>query len=169
VTRIFGLTGWSGSGKTTLIIRLLPVLTARGLKVSTIKHTHHDFAIDKPGKDSWRHRESGAGEVLIAGPARWALIHEHRGAPEPPLAELLRRMAPADLVLVEGFGSSDHPKLEVHRPSLGKTPVWPEERSIIAVASDEAIAAPLPLLPLDDTAAIADFILAHARPVEIPK
>src|SRR3546814_7799767 len=117
---IVGLAGWSGSGKTTLLVRLLPELTARGIYVSTIKHAHHDFDIDRPGKDSFRHREAGATEVMVASGYRWALMREHRGGPEPTLPELLARMAPVDLMIVEGFKWDPHPKLEVHRPALGK-------------------------------------------------
>ena len=116
--RIFGLAGWSGSGKTTLLTALIPELVRRGVRVSTIKHAHHEFDIDRPGKDSWLHRQAGASEVMVASPRRFALMHELRGAPEPTLRELLARMAPADLVLVEGFKRAPHPKLEVHRSAI---------------------------------------------------
>ena len=119
--QILGLAGWSGSGKTTLLTALLPLLTARGLRVSTVKHAHHGFDLDQPGKDSWRHREAGAHEVMIASSRRWALLHENEGE-EPSLAALLARLSPVDLVLVEGFKSYPHPKLEVHRPALGRGP-----------------------------------------------
>ncbi len=162
--RVFGLAGWSGSGKTTLLTRLLPELIAQGLTVSTVKHAHHSFDIDQPGKDSWRHREAGASEVLIASERRFALIHEHRGAPEPSLDALIRRMAPVDLLLVEGFKREAYDKLEVHRPALGKPLLCREDPHIVAVASDAPIAGlALPLLPLDDVAAIARFITAHCR------
>jgi molybdopterin-guanine dinucleotide biosynthesis adapter protein len=160
---IFGLAGWSGSGKTTLLTALIPALIARGLSVSTIKHAHHAFDIDQPGKDSWRHRQAGAREVLVSSARRWALMHELRGADddtEPTLDELLAHLSPVDLVLVEGFKRDPHPKIEVHRPSLGKPLLYPEDPHIVAVASDKPIAgAPLPLLPLGDAVAIADFML----------
>jgi molybdopterin-guanine dinucleotide biosynthesis protein B len=163
-TRIFGLAGWSGSGKTTLVIRLIPALTARGITVSTVKHAHHAFDIDQPGKDSWKHRAAGASEVLISSSQRWALMHEHRGAREPGLAELLAHMSPVDLVLVEGFKREAYPKLEVHRPSLGKPLLCEDDPDIVAVASDAPVAGlHVPRLPLDDAAAIADFILAQCR------
>ncbi len=159
--RIFGLAGWSGSGKTTLLAALIPELAARGLTVSTIKHAHHEFDIDRPGKDSWRHRQAGAREVMVASSRRWALMHELRDAPEPPFEDLVARMSPVDLLLVEGWKWHPHPKLEVHRPSLGKPLLHPEDPHIVAIASDEPIAAPIPLLPLTDASAIADFILDH--------
>ncbi|MGC4106902.1 MAG: molybdopterin-guanine dinucleotide biosynthesis protein B [Thermomicrobiales bacterium] len=157
--RIVGLTGWSGSGKTTLLTALIPLLRARGLSVSTVKHAHHGFDIDRPGKDSWRHREAGAREVLISGGTRWALMHELQG-PEPPLAELLTRLSPVDVVLVEGFKADPHPKLEVHRPALGQPPLWPGRSDIVAIASDVALpAGDRPVLPLNTHSAIADWII----------
>ncbi len=160
--RTFGLAGWSGSGKTTLLTRLLPELTRRGISVSTVKHAHHDFDVDKPGKDSWRHREAGATEVMVSSTARWALMHEHRGAPETTLAELVRRMSPVDLVIVEGFKGETHAKLEVHRPALGKPLLCRDDPHIFAIASDAPLAGvALPVLPLVDAAASARFILAH--------
>ncbi|MBI5163463.1 MAG: molybdopterin-guanine dinucleotide biosynthesis protein B [Magnetospirillum sp.] len=160
--RIFGLAGWSGSGKTTLVTALLPRLTAGGLRVSTLKHSHHDVEVDRPGKDSHRHREAGATEVIVASTVRWALIRERRDAPEPTLDDLIARLAPVDLVLVEGFKSAPHPKLEVHRPSLGKAPLWPGDPAIVAVASDVALGdIGRPVFSLDDPAAIAAFILAE--------
>ena len=161
--RIFGLAGWSGSGKTTLLTAVIPELAARGFSVSTIKHAHHQFDIDRPGKDSWRHREAGAGEVMIASARRWAIMHELRGGPEPPLDELIAHMTPVDLLLVEGWKHHPHPKIEVHRPALGKPLIYPEDRHVvaIAIASDEPFAAPLPLLPLGDPVAVAHFILDH--------
>jgi molybdopterin-guanine dinucleotide biosynthesis adapter protein len=162
--RVFGLAGWSGSGKTTLVTQLIPALIARGITVSTVKHAHHDFDVDQPGKDSWKHRQAGAHEVLIASAARWALMHEHRGAREPRLAELLAHMTPVDLVLVEGFKSDAFDKLEVHRASVGKPLLYPDDPDIVAVASDAPLAGlKLPRLALDDAAAIADFIIAHCR------
>lgn len=157
--RVFGLAGWSGSGKTTLLTKLIPELIGRGLTVSTIKHAHHEFDIDKPGKDSWLHRQAGASEVMVASSRRFALMHELREAPEPSLDDLVARMAPVDLLLVEGFKAHPHPKLEVHRPSVGKPFLYPADRHIVAVASDESLRLPLPVLPLADAARIADFIL----------
>jgi len=159
--RIFGLAGWSGSGKTTLLTAIIPHFVARGLVVSTIKHAHHEFDIDQPGKDSWRHREAGAHQVMVASARRWALMHELRGAAEPPLDELTAKMSPCDLLLVEGFKFHPHPKLEVHRPSVGKPLLYPEDQHIVAIASDEAFPATLPLLPLGDPPAVAGFILDH--------
>jgi len=159
---VIGIAGWSGSGKTTLVTRLLPFLVERGLSVSTLKHAHHSFDVDRPGKDSYRHREAGARQVLVASDQRWALMHELRGGPEPSLATLLAKLDPVDLVLVEGFKHEGHEKLEVYRPSLGKKPLWPQDPAVIAVASDAALPdCPLSVLPLDDIAAIADFLVAH--------
>jgi molybdopterin-guanine dinucleotide biosynthesis adapter protein len=155
---IFGLAGWSGSGKTTLMTALIPELAARGLAVSTIKHAHHEFDIDRPGKDSWRHRQAGAYEVMVASSRRWALMHELRDAPEPVLDELVARMSPVDLLLVEGWKRHPHPKIEVYRPSLGKPLLYPGDPWVVAIASDEKLDAPVPLLPLGDPAAIAAFI-----------
>ncbi len=162
--RLMGFAGWSGSGKTTLLARLIPALVARGLRVSSIKHAHHAFDIDQPGKDSHTHRMAGATEVLVTGGQRWALMHELRGAPEPPLAELLRHLAPVDLVLVEGFKRDAHAKIEVHRPALGKPLLQPDDPAIIAVASDAKLTLPVPVLPLDDPEAVAAFVVAQARP-----
>lgn len=158
----FGLAGWSGSGKTTLVRALIPALVARGLRVSTIKHAHHDFDVDRPGKDSYEHRAAGAGEVLVSSARRWALMHEHRGDREPTLDELLAKLAPCDLVLVEGFKGETHPKLEVHRPSVGKPRLAGEVPGVVAVASDEPLdGGGLPVLGLNDVAGIADFILDY--------
>jgi molybdopterin-guanine dinucleotide biosynthesis protein B len=163
--RVIGFAGWSGAGKTTLIKRLLPLLTARGVSVSTIKHAHHDFDIDKPGKDSYEHRRAGATEVLVTSTNRWALMHELRGAPEPDLPALLAKLAPVDLVIVEGFKRTVPIKIEVHRPSLGKPFIYPDDPAVIAVASDVPVSLPpgIPNLALDDVAAIADCVLRHAR------
>ena len=159
--QVFGLAGWSGSGKTTLLTRLILEITGRGLTVSTIKHAHHEFDIDKPGKDSWLHRQAGATEVLVASSRRFALMHELRKAPEPSLDELVARMAPVDLLLVEGFKAHAHAKLEVHRPAIGKPLLYPEDSHIVAIASDAALTAPLPVLDLADVARIADLILGE--------
>jgi molybdopterin-guanine dinucleotide biosynthesis protein B len=159
--RIFGLAGWSGSGKTTLLAALIPELVGRGVTVSTIKHAHHEFDVDQPGKDSWRHRQAGASEVMVASSQRFALMHELRAAPEPTLDELVARMAPVDLLLVEGFKRDPHPKLEVYRPSVGKPFLYPDDPHIVAIASDQTLAVPLPLLSLGEVAAIADFILGR--------
>ena len=162
--RIFGLAGWSGSGKTTLVTRLLPELTQRGIAVSTLKHAHHAFDLDQPGKDSWRHRAAGASEVMVSSVNRWALIHEHRGAPEARFDELIRRMTPVDLLLVEGFKDVPFAKLEVHRPALGKPLLCSDNPHIVAVASDAPLPGlSVPVLALDDVTAIARFILAACR------
>jgi molybdopterin-guanine dinucleotide biosynthesis protein B len=160
---VFGIAGYSGSGKTTLLEKLLPRITALGLRVSVIKHAHHTFDIDKPGKDSYRHREAGASEVLLASSQRWVMMNELRGAPEPTLQEYLSHFSPCDLILVEGFKQEAIPKLEVHRPANGKPPLWPENSHIVAVACDEPLASPLPAhlpqLDLNDADAIVRFIL----------
>jgi molybdopterin-guanine dinucleotide biosynthesis protein B len=155
--KVIGIVGWSGSGKTTLLTRLIPVLRAAGLTVSTVKHTHHGFDMDRPGKDTYRHREAGAHEVLVAADARWALLHEVVG-PGPGLPELLTRLDPVDVVLVEGFKTHPFPKIEVHRPALGKPPIWPQQRDIEAVATDAVVDADRAILPLNDPAAVAAWI-----------
>src|SRR5215469_14035606 len=158
--RIFGLAGWSGSGKTTLMTALIPQFDSRGITVSTIKHAHHSFDIDKPGKDSWRHRQAGAQEVMVASGQRWALMHELRGVAEPSLDSLLARMTPVDLVLVEGFKHHDHPKIEVYRHALGKTLLHTDDPFVVAIAADKRCAEfSIPFLPLSDAAVIAGFIL----------
>jgi molybdopterin-guanine dinucleotide biosynthesis protein B len=166
-TRVIGMAGWSGSGKTTLVTRLIPVLRDRGLKVSTIKRAHHAFQVDKPGKDSYEHRRAGAGEVLISSAGRWVLMHENLDEPEQTLAQLLRRLSPCDLVVVEGFKGERHPKLEVFRAATGKTPLHPEDPRIVAIASDRPFPdAAIPLVALDDVAAIADLVCTHAEPLD---
>jgi len=161
--RIFGLAGWSGSGKTTLLAKLIPALTAQGVRVSTIKHAHHEFDLDTPGKDSWVHRQAGATEVAVVSANRYAILHELRGAPEPTLEELLPRLAPVDLVLIEGFKRHRHDKLEIHRPALGKPLLAPDDPDIVAVASDAAIAdLEIPRIDLNDVAAIAAFVRQRA-------
>lgn len=157
--KVFGIAGWSGSGKTTLLEKLIPALTARGLKLAVIKHAHHGFDIDRPGKDSYRHREAGAVEVLLSCNERWVLMHERRGEAEPTLAELLGHLSPCDLVLIEGFKQEPVPKLEVHRPAHGKPPLFAERSDIVGVATDGEVVTDLPVLPLNDIAAIADFVM----------
>lgn len=160
--RILGLAGWSGSGKTTLLVGLIPALAARGVTVSTVKHAHHDVDIDRPGKDSHRHREAGAVEVVLSTARRWALVHELRGAPEPSMDEIVARLAPVDLVLVEGFKRDDHPKIEVHRPEIGLALLCEQDPSVVAVASDGPIEGlSIPVLDLNDPAEVAAFIIAH--------
>lgn len=159
--KILGIVGWSGSGKTTLLVALLPLLRASGLRVSTIKHAHHGFDMDQPGKDSFRHREAGASEVMVVSGTRWALLHEVSG-PEPALSDLLARMAPVDLVLVEGYKSHPFPKLEVWRPSLGRPPLWDHEPEIVAVVSDSTgDTGGRDLLPLNRPDLVAAWIRTH--------
>ena len=158
--KVFGLAGWSGSGKTTLMVGLLPELIGRGFSVSTIKHAHHQFDIDRPGKDSYEHRRAGATEVMISSTNRWALMHELRGNNDQPLDKLMEHMSPVDLLIVEGFKWEPHLKIEVHRPSVGKVLLQPDDDNIIAVASDEPLEGlGVPVLPLDDIVSIADFML----------
>lgn len=159
--KVFGFAGYSNAGKTTLIEALIARFVRQGLRVSLIKHAHHGFDIDRPGKDSFRHREAGATEVMLVCDKRWAIMHELRGEDEPDLERQLALLAPCDLVLIEGYKSNAVPKIEVHRPANGKPYIWPENRSIVAVASDVAFEGPLPWLDLDDHAAIAAFVL-HA-------
>lgn len=166
--KLLGLTGWSGSGKTVLLTALIPLFRARGLSVSTIKHAHHGFDLDQPGKDSWRHRQAGATEVLIGSARRWALMHELDGK-EPELPELLARLSPVDLVLVEGFKANPHPKIEVFRPAHGKEPLWPGRTDIVAVAADTALAdCPNPVLPLNNPDTIADWAIRFLETAAAP-
>ena len=162
--KLLGIAGWSGSGKTTLLTRLLPVLTSHGLTVSTVKHAHHGFDVDRPGKDSHRHREAGATEVMIGSARRWALMHEIRGGEtEPPLADLLRHMTPVDLVLAEGYKGEPHDKLEVYRRSVGKPLLWGQIPNVVAIAADGLEQeVPVPVLDLNDMSAVAAFIIGHA-------
>jgi molybdopterin-guanine dinucleotide biosynthesis adapter protein len=162
--RLFGFAGWSGSGKTTLIERLVPRLTARGLTVSLVKHAHHSFDVDQPGKDSWRHRQAGCTEVLVTSAMRWALVHELRGQPELALDEAIARVSPCDLLLVEGFKTAAVPKLEIWRESLGEPLLFPDDPHIRAIATDDPgrFAGCLTAFALDDIDAIATFILAEA-------
>jgi molybdopterin-guanine dinucleotide biosynthesis protein B len=165
--RIIGLAGWSGSGKTTLLTKVIPRLTARGKRVSTLKHAHHNFDVDRPGKDSFEHRSAGATEVLVISGNRWALMHELRGAPEPPLATLLAKLSEVDLVLIEGFKRESFPKLEVHRIANGKPLLHPEDSWIVAVAADTPLPqASVPVIDLNDIDAIVDLLLAQALPFE---
>jgi len=159
--RVFGFAGFSGSGKTTLIERLIPSFVSRGLRVSLIKHAHHTFDVDQPGKDSYRHRHAGATEVLVTSSRRWVLMHELRGEEEPSMDELLARMSPCDLLLVEGFKRASIPKLEVYRESLGEGPLHPHDPHIVAIATDKPIEARVPVLDLNQPEVIGEFILQH--------
>jgi molybdopterin-guanine dinucleotide biosynthesis protein B len=164
--RIIGLAGWQGSGKTTLLAKVIPRLVARGRTVSTIKHAHDGFDIDQPGKDSHTHRLAGATEVLIGSGKRFALMHELRGAPEPSLRELLACLAPVDLVIIEGYKMQPHPKLEVHRASVGKPLLHPNDSWIVAVASDMPLpGTELPVIGLDDIETIADVLMVESAPL----
>ena len=166
--RIIGLAGWSGSGKTTLITKLIPLLVARRLRVSTLKHAHHGFDLDQPGKDSFFHRAAGATEVIISSARRWAILHELRQEPEWDLAALVKKISPVDLVLVEGFKRDKFPKLEIHRIANGKPLLHTEDPHIVAVASDSAVlAARVPVVDLNDIELIADLLLKHAVPAEV--
>ena len=156
--KVFGFAGWSGSGKTALIERLIPLLTGRGFEVSLIKRAHHDFVIDVPGKDSDRHRRAGCKEVLISSPVRWAQIHELRGAPEPTLKQLIERVSPCDLLLVEGFKREAFPKMEVFRRDNAKEALHPHDPHIVAIAADCRFDTTLPQFDLDDAAGIAEFV-----------
>jgi molybdopterin-guanine dinucleotide biosynthesis protein B len=163
--RLIGLAGWSGSGKTTLLAKLLPALIARGRTVSTLKHAHHAFDIDQPGKDSHTHRLAGAHEVLISSARRWALMHELRNEREATLRELVAHLSPVDLVIVEGWKTESHPKLEVHRAAVGKPLLYPGDPQILALASDvKPPNVPLPWVSVDDVAAIAELVDTLARP-----
>jgi molybdopterin-guanine dinucleotide biosynthesis adapter protein len=165
--RIIGLAGWSGAGKTTLLAKVIPRIVARGLTVSTVKHAHHSFDVDQPGKDSHTHRVAGATEVLVGSASRWALVHELRGQPEVSLGALLAKLSPVDLVVVEGFKRERHPKLEVYRAAVGKPLLHPDDPHIVAVASDQALpGAGVPVVLLDDVDSIVDIIREHAAPLE---
>jgi len=160
--RVIGLAGWSGAGKTTLIVRLIPELVRRGISVSTMKHAHHGFDVDQPGKDSYRHREAGAREVLVASECRWALMHELGEDAEPSAAELMKHMSPVDLLIVEGFKREGQDKLEIHRRETGKPLIYPEDPRVVAVLSDEPLPdCPLPVIDVDDVGVIAEFVIAH--------
>jgi molybdopterin-guanine dinucleotide biosynthesis protein B len=165
--RVIGLAGWSGSGKTTLVTKVIPVLVERGLRVATVKHAHHDFDTDQPGKDSWLHRRAGASEVAIVSDRRWAIIHELEREAEPELMEVLVKLSPVDLVIVEGFKRHPHPKLEVYRAEVGKPLLHPDDDCIVAVATDNALPqARVPVVMLDDVETIANVLQAEALPRE---
>lgn len=157
--KIYGITGWKNAGKTGLMERLVTEITGRGHSVSTVKHAHHAFDVDQPGRDSYRHRMAGAREVLLASGKRWALMHELRGATEPGLSDLLARLSPVDLVLIEGYKREAHPKIEAHRAQAGTPLIALDDASIRAVASDVPLDLDRPVFDLDDTTTIADFIL----------
>jgi molybdopterin-guanine dinucleotide biosynthesis protein B len=157
--KVFGFAGYSGSGKTTLIERLIPLFTARGLRVALIKHAHHTFDVDQPGKDSYRHRHAGCTEVLITSSRRWVIMHELRGAPEPGLGEHLEHLSPCDLVLVEGYKREAIPKLEIYRASVGEPLLHPHDEHIVGVASDQPLATALPQFDLNQPQAISEFVL----------
>jgi molybdopterin-guanine dinucleotide biosynthesis protein B len=159
--KVFGIAGYSGSGKTTLLEKLIPLMVLEGLRVSVLKHAHHRFDVDRPGKDSYRHREAGASEVLISGGERWVLMNELRGAPEPTLDVLLRKFTPCDLVFVEGFKSQPLPKLEVHRHGAGRPLLYPGDPDIVAIATDEPLDTTLPQLDVNHPEAVAVFILNY--------
>ena len=159
--KIFGVTGWKNSGKTGLMERLITEFTARGLTVSSIKHAHHSFDIDHPGRDSYRHRDAGARQVLLASRNRWALMHELRDEDEPSLGDLLKQLSPVDLVLIEGYKRDRHPKIEAHRKETGQPLIAPEDETIVAVASDTSVTIDRPVLELNDTTSIANFIAQH--------
>jgi molybdopterin-guanine dinucleotide biosynthesis protein B len=159
--KIFGFAGWSGSGKTTLIEQLIPRFVDAGLRVSLVKHAHHRFDIDVPGKDSYRHRKAGATEVMVASDTRWALMHELRGAPEPDLEQLIARMSPCDLMLIEGFKHHRQPKLEVYRKANGKPRLHLDDPEIVGIASDAPFDTALPQFGLDDIEAIARFVMQY--------
>lgn len=165
---VMGIMGRSGSGKTTLLSDLIPVLIEMGLSVSTVKHTHHHFDVDKPGKDSYRHREVGAKEVLLTSSQRWALLHEVRDAPEPDMVEMMAHMSPVDVVLIEGFKSHDFPKIEVYRPSLGKPVIGRAKQNVVAIATDEAdhkavLDLNVEILDLGNVKAIGEFIVEYLK------
>ena len=164
--KVIGLAGWSGAGKTTLLTRVIPHLLSQGLRVSVIKHAHHSFDVDVPGKDSWVHRQSGAVEVLVSSGNRWALMHELRGASEPRLPELLAKMSRVDLVIVEGFKSEPHRKIEVHRLANGKAMLFPDDPGVVGIASDAAVETSLPVAHLDDIPAIAAMMQKFALSIE---
>jgi molybdopterin-guanine dinucleotide biosynthesis adapter protein len=159
--KTIAIAGYSGSGKTTLIERVIPCLVMEGFRVSLIKHAHHEFDVDQRGKDSWRHREAGATEVLVSSSNRWVLMHELRGAAEPTLEEQLKHFAPCDVVIVEGWKHHDMPKIEVHRKLADRPLLFPNDKNVVAVATDESLATTLPQFDLDDAEGVAQFIITH--------
>jgi molybdopterin-guanine dinucleotide biosynthesis protein B len=161
--KVFGFAGWSGSGKTTLIEQLVPRFTRAGLTVSMVKHAHHSFDVDQPGKDSYRHREAGCTEVMVSSEKRWVIQHELRGDPEPPLERQIERMSPCDLLLIEGYKRYPMPKLEVYREANGKPLLHPEDPHIVAIAADVPLATKLPRFDLDEYDRIAAFVLTHSQ------
>ena len=164
--KVIGLAGWSGAGKTTLLTRVIPQLQRQGLRVSVIKHAHHAFDVDVPGKDSWKHREAGAAEVLVSSSQRWALMHELRGAAEPRLPELLAKMSRVDLVVVEGFKREPHRKIEVYRAANEKPLLFPDDPGIVGIATDTPVETTLPTAHLDDIEAVATMMLKSAISLE---
>jgi molybdopterin-guanine dinucleotide biosynthesis adapter protein len=164
--KVIGLAGWSGAGKTTLLTRVIPLFLKDGLRVSVIKHAHHAFDVDIPGKDSWRHREAGASEVLVSSSQRWALMHELRGAEEPRLSELLAKMSRVDLVVIEGFKREPHRKIEVYRAANGKPFLFPDDSGVAGIATDTSVETALPTAHLDDVEAVAAMLLKSAISVE---
>jgi molybdopterin-guanine dinucleotide biosynthesis protein B len=164
--KVIGLAGWSGAGKTTLLQRVIPHLLKEGLRVSVIKHAHHEFDVDVPGKDSWVHRQSGATEVLVSSTRRWALMHELRGAAEPRLSELLKKMSRVDLVIVEGFKREPHRKIEVHRAANQKPLLFPDDPGVVGIATDTTVETTLPTAHLDDVEAVAALLQRSAIAVE---
>ncbi len=166
--RVLGMVGWSGSGKTTLITKLIPLLAKRGLRIATLKHAHHSFDVDQPGKDSYEHRKAGACEVIVSSARRWVQMHEISGEreTEATLSDLLTRLSPCDLVLVEGFKTEQHPKMEVFRSAVGKTPLHPQDPRIVAIASDrEFPGAGIPVVDINDIPAVGDRVYACAQPL----
>ena len=159
--KLLGIAGYSGSGKTTLIERVIPILVREGLRVSLIKHAHHEFDIDHPGKDSYRHRQAGCTEVLVSSSNRWAVIHELRGASEPSLQDQAKHLSPCDVVIVEGYKYANIPKVEVHRKSAGAPLLHPTDPMVIAVATDEPLATSLPQFRIDDAEGVALLVIKH--------
>jgi molybdopterin-guanine dinucleotide biosynthesis protein B len=165
--RVLGLVGWSGSGKTTLITQLIPLLANRGIRVATLKHAHHAFDVDQPGKDSYEHRRAGACEVIVSSSRRWVQMHELADAPEATLAELLRKVSPCELILVEGFKTERHPKMEVFRQAVGKSALHPGDARIVAIASDQPFpGARVPVVNMNNIAAVGDLVYERAEPLE---
>jgi molybdopterin-guanine dinucleotide biosynthesis protein B len=159
--KIFGIAGYSGSGKTTLIEKLIPIIAGQGLTVSLIKHAHHSFDVDQPGKDSYRHRHAGCTEVLVASSARWVLMHELRGAAEPPLEDIVAKISPCDVLLIEGYKRAPIPKLEVRRSTISEPLLFPADPHVVAIAADYPVDCPLPYFDLNDAPRIAGFVVGH--------